>query len=114
MSMTRPDAFELFLQYHLGLLPDGSDRFQNLHQIAARYQVAPEVLAGWLKDARIDAATADSTDYDLPAKHGDAQVLVLGGDREKVLAFAHQVYDEYRARLGHPKVRTFDDDEPAW
>ena len=112
--MDRPDAFELFAQYHLGLLPDGTGRFQNLHQIAARYSVSAGELALWLAEAQLDAATADATDYDLPAKHGEAQLLALEGDQDRTLAFAHRVYDEYRARLGHPKIRTFDEDEPAW
>src|SRR5579862_709114 len=112
--MERPDAFELFAQYHLGLLPDGTGRFQNANQIAARYGVPVEELSGWLAEARIDAATADGTDYDLPAQHAEAQVLAMLGDPAGALALARRVYDEYRARLGHAKVRTFDEDEPAW
>jgi len=110
----RPDAFELFAQYHLGLLPDGSARFQNANQIAARYGVSVEELTAWLAAEQLDAPTADATDYDLPAAHGEAQVLAMLGDPAATLAFARRAYDEYRARLGHKKVRTFDDDEPAW
>ena len=112
--MARPDAFELFAQYHLGLLPDGSGRFQNANQIAARYGVTVEELTAWLTADQLDAPTADGTDYDLPAAHGEAQVLAMLGDPAATLAFAHRAYAEYRARLGHRKVRTFDDDEPAW
>lgn len=112
--MARPDAFELFAQYHLGLLPDGSGRFQNANQIAARYGVSVAELSGWLAEDQLDASTADSTDYDLPKQHGEAQVLAMLGDPAAALSFARRVYDEYRARLGHEKVRTFDDDEPAW
>jgi hypothetical protein len=106
----KPDDFELFAQYHLGLLPDGTGQFQNANQIAARYGVGMEELRRWLADARIDAETADGTDYDLPAQHGEAQVLAMLGDRAAALAFARHVYEEYRARLGTKKVRTFDDD----
>ena len=109
-----PSDFELFAQYHLGILPDGSGRFQNANQIAQRYGVSVSELSAWLKAARIDAETADGTDYDLPAQHGEAQVLAMLGDPAATLSFAQRVYDEYRARLGHPKVRTFDEDEPAW
>jgi hypothetical protein len=110
----RPDDFELFAQYHLGLLPDGSGQFQNANQIAARYGVSVEELSGWLRDARIDAETADGTDYDLPGAHGEAQVLAMLGDRVATMELARRVFEEYRARLGHAKVRTFDPDEPAW
>jgi hypothetical protein len=107
----KPDDFELFAQYHLGLLPDGTGKFQNANQIAARYGVGVAELNGWLAAAQIDAETADGTDYDLPAQHGEAQVLAMLGDPAAALAFAHRVYGEYRARLGTKKVRTFDEDE---
>jgi hypothetical protein len=106
----KADPFELFAQYHLGLLPDGTPRFQNANQIAARYGVAVGELNAWLKDAQLDAETADATDYDLPARHGEAQVVALDGTPEAALAFARKTYDEYRARLGHPKIRTFEED----
>ncbi len=112
--MKPPDAFELFAAYHLGLLPDGKGQFQNLNQIAQRYGASVDEVRGWLGAAQIDAETADATDYDLPAQHAEAQVQAMLGDPAAALAFARRVFDEYRARLGHPKVRTFDPDEPAW
>lgn len=112
--MERPSDFELFAQYHLGLLPDGTGRFQNANQLAARYGVDVHELEAWLKEAKLDATTADATDYDLPAKHGEAQVLAMLGNREAALELARRAFDEYRARIGTPKVRTFDPDEPAW
>jgi hypothetical protein len=114
MDDVKPEPFDLFAQYHLGILPDGTALFQNANQIAARYGVDVGRLNEWLRESQIDAETADGTDYDLPARHGAAQVLAMEGDRGKTLAYAFQVYDEYRARLGHKKVRTFDPDEPAW
>ncbi|HEX9101218.1 MAG TPA: hypothetical protein VF997_03385, partial [Polyangia bacterium] len=56
-------------------------------------------------------ATADDTDYDLPGQHGEAQVLAMLGDSAATLAFARKVYEEYRARLGHKRVRSFADDD---
>jgi hypothetical protein len=107
----KPDDFELFAAYHLGLLADGTGRFQNLNQIAERYGASLDEVRQWLRAAQIDAETADATDYDLPGQHGEAQVQAMLGDRAATLAFARRVYDEYRARLGHVKVRTFDDDD---
>ncbi len=109
--MPRPDAFALFMQYHLGLLPDGQAQFSNIGDLARRYGVAVEEVNGWLAADRIDAATADDTDYDLPGQHAEAQVLAMLGDSAATLAFARQVYDDYRARLGHKRVRTFADDD---
>ncbi len=108
---TRPDPFSLFAQYHLGLLPDGTAQFQNLGELARRHGVDAAVMQAWLVEDRIDAATADDTDYDLPGRHGDVQVQAMLGDRAATLALARQIWDEYRARLGHKRVRRFDDDD---
>lgn len=111
--MARPDDFTLFAEYHLGLLPDGQAQFSNIGDLARRYGVGVDEVKEWLAEHQIDAATADDTDYDLPGQHAEAQVLAMLGDADKTLAFAHQVYAEYRARLGHKRVRTFDDDDDA-
>ncbi len=111
--MTRPDDFTLFAQYHLGLLPDGTAQFQNIGDLARRYGVDVGEIGAWLAEHQIDAATAEETDYDLAGQHAEAQVLAMLGDSQKTLAFARQVYDEYRARLGHKRVRTFADDDDA-
>jgi hypothetical protein len=109
--VTPPDDFSLFAQYHLGLLPDGSAHFQNIGDLARRYGVTVDEVQGWLRQHRIDAATADDTDYDLPGQHAEVQVLALDGDAGATLAYARKVYDEYRSRLGHKRVRTFADDD---
>jgi hypothetical protein len=109
--MTRPDDFELFLQYHLGLQPDGTAHFSNIGDLARRYGVGVDEVKAWLAEAQIDAATADDTDYDLPGQHGEVQVMALGGDAAATLALARKVYDEYRGRLGHKRVRSFEDDD---
>ena len=109
--MSRPDAFTLFAQYHLGLLPDGSAQFSNIGDLARRFAAGVDEVKAWLAEAQIDAATADDTDYDLPGQHAEAQVLAMLGDATATLAFARKTYDEYRARLGHKRVRTFEDDD---
>ncbi len=109
--MERPDDFTLFAQYHLGLLPDGQAQFSNVRDIAQRYGADVDEVKAWLLAGKIDATTADDTDYDLPGQHAEAQVLAMLGDAATTLTFAHKVYDEYRARLGHKRVRTFEDDD---
>lgn len=108
--MSRPDAFTLFAQYHLGVLPDGQAQFSNIGDLARRFGASVDEVKAWLVEERIDAATADDTDYDLPGQHAEAQVLAMLGDAPATLAFARKVYDEYRARLGHKRVRTFEED----
>lgn len=107
--MERPDDFTLFAQYHLGILPDGTAQFQNVGDIARRCGVGVPEVNAWLGEHRIDATTAEDTDYDLAGQHAEAQVLAMLGDRAATLAFAHKAYDEYRGRLGHKRVRTFED-----
>lgn len=111
MGQSRPDDFTLFAQYHLGLLPDGQAQFSNIGDLARRFGASVEEVKAWLTEAKIDAATADDTDYDLPGQHAEAQVLAMLGDPAATLAFAKQAYEEYRARLGHKRVRSFADDD---
>ncbi|HWE30082.1 MAG TPA: hypothetical protein VHB97_18860 [Polyangia bacterium] len=107
----RPDDFTLFSEYHLGLDSEGAARFSNIHDLAQRHSATVDEVQAWLVEGHIDAATVEVTDYDLASQHGEAQVLAVLGDAAATLAFAHRVYDEYRARLGHKRVRTFADDE---
>ena len=109
--MARPDDFLLFAQYHLGILPDGQPQFSNIGDLARRHGVTVDEIKAWLAEHQIDAATADDTDYDLPGQHAEAQVLAMLGDPATTLKFARHVYGEYRARLGHKRVRTFEDDD---
>jgi hypothetical protein len=37
----------------------------------------------------------------------------LLGDDDATLSFARKAYQEYRARLGHKRVRSFEDDDPT-
>ena len=91
----RPDDFTLFSQYHLGLLPDGKPQFSNIGDIARRYATGVEQVQAWLVEGKIDAATADDTDYDLPGQHAEAQVLAMLGDTAATAEFARKVYAEY-------------------
>jgi hypothetical protein len=109
--VARPDDFTLFAEYHLGLLPDGQAQFSNIGDVARRHGAAVDEVKAWLAESQIDAATADDTDYDLPGQHAEAQVLAMLGDAATTLAFARKVYAEYRARLGHKRIRTFADDD---
>ncbi len=107
----RPDDFTLFLEYHLGLDSEGSARFSNIHDLAQRHSATVDEVQAWLLAGQIDAATVEATDYDLASQHGEAQVLAVLGDPAATLAFARRVYEEYRARLGHKRVRTFEDED---
>jgi hypothetical protein len=109
--VARPDDLTLFSEYHLGVLPDGRAQFSNIGDLARRYGADVEDVKVWLAEHKIDASTADDTDYDLPGQHAEAQVLAMLGDPATTLAFAKKAYAEYRARLGYKRVRTFADDD---
>ncbi|MDB4967181.1 MAG: hypothetical protein JWN44_2870 [Myxococcales bacterium] len=109
--MERPDDFTLFAEYHLGILSDGTAKFQNVGDIARLHHASVQEVQAWLAEHQIDPTTADDTDYDLPGQHAEAQVLAMLGDAAATLEFARQVYAEYRARLGHKRIRTFEDDD---
>jgi hypothetical protein len=102
------DDFELFAQLHLGILPDGSALEQSVPEVARRAGLDVDALQARLREAQIDLATVDDTDYDVSGQHSEAQVLALLGDAGATLAFAKKVYGEYRARLGHKRARVED------
>ena len=101
MGQPRPDDFTLFAQYHLGLLPDGRAQFSNIGDVARRYEAERRrgATRGWSR-RRIDAATADDTDYNLPGQHAEAQVLAMLGDAATTLAFAKKTYERVSRAAG--------------
>ncbi|MBM4373433.1 MAG: hypothetical protein FJ098_17380 [Deltaproteobacteria bacterium] len=96
----RPDAFELFLRYHLGLDAELRPRFYNLAGLAREYGVDRPVAEGWLRDARLSADVTGHVDFRLAEAHGEIQLLALTAPRQEVLAFARRCFQGYQAALG--------------
>jgi hypothetical protein len=95
VTLTLHDGFSLFAAYHLGLLPDGEYRFQNLHQLAARLGVSPSEIQQALVDEGIDAETVLASGFDLVA----AQLAVMDAETSaERLSIACYHYEAFRHR----------------
>lgn len=103
----RPDPFELFIRYHLGLDGDLGSKFYNLASLAREFGVAPEEVRDWLREARLSSDISGHVDFKLAEAHGEAQILAITGTREEILAFARKTFEEYQAALGTYDPKTF-------
>jgi hypothetical protein len=93
VTLTLHDGFSLFAAYHLGLLPDGDYRFQNLHQLAARLGVSPAELQQALVATGLDADSVLASGFDLVT----AQLEVMDADTsEGRLSIARRHYEAFR------------------
>ena len=91
---TAIDPFELFCAYHLGLLPDGRYKNQNINEIARRFNTSSGRIKQLLSDYGIDAETVINADFDMGLAQLDMMVAPEGIDRRE-LARAH--FDEFMA-----------------
>ncbi len=88
----RPDKFELFCAFHLGITEKGTYRMQGLNEIARRYGCKPEEITQFLKDYGIDKETVKATGFDVNMARLDVQVAPEGVDKWEL---ARPWYDEF-------------------
>ncbi|MFH1533273.1 MAG: hypothetical protein ABIK09_21310 [Pseudomonadota bacterium] len=95
----RPEPFDLFIRYHLGLDGDLQSRFYNLGSLCREFCVPPEEMTAWLKEAGVSADISGHVDFRLAKAHGEAQGLALSGAREELAACARKAWEGYHAAL---------------
>ena len=88
----RPDKFELFCAFHLGITEKGAYRPQGLSEIARRYGCKPEEIIQFLKEYRIDKETVKGSGFDVSLARLDVQVAPEGVDKWEL---ARPWYDEF-------------------
>jgi hypothetical protein len=107
--MGRPDAFQLFCRYHLGLDANYRPRHYNLNSVAREFEVLPETIQVLLDEFNMTPELCTHVDYSLPKASADAMVIALAGDRNDTEAFAHKVFREFHAAVErYDPHRTFD------
>ena len=90
----RVDPFELFCAYHLGIMADGSYRFQHIHQVAKRFNTNPSVIKQLLSDFGMDSADVINSSFDMAGAQVDVMLLPEGLDRVET---ARHLYPQFRA-----------------
>ncbi|MBM4320044.1 MAG: hypothetical protein FJ125_08800 [Deltaproteobacteria bacterium] len=92
------DPFELFCAYHLGLTPDGSYRFMNVHDVAKLFRVSPGVIKEALNAYEMHPDILVNSDFDVSEAQVDIQLAPPEIDK---LEEARRLYGEFRsARRG--------------
>ncbi len=88
----RPDKFELFCAFHMGITEKGAYRMQGLNEIARRYGCKPDEIVKFLKDYGIDKETVKASGIDVSLARLDVQVAPEGVDKWEM---ARPWYDEF-------------------
>lgn len=99
------DPFALFCAYHLGITPENTYRFQNVHEVARRFRVSAEEVLEALRAYALDSDVLIHSGFDLASAQADVQLSPAGVDLT-VLARMH-----YEAVLeAEPNARDWDDE----
>ncbi|MBI5498380.1 MAG: hypothetical protein HY904_25485 [Deltaproteobacteria bacterium] len=91
------DPFELFCAYHLGITPENTYRFQNVHDVARRFGVTPGEVRQALQVYGMDPDAAINSKFNMAVAQVDVQVAPPGVD---LLTLAQMHYEEF---LGSPR-----------
>ncbi len=106
----KPDAFQIFCGYYLGLDREFAARFFNIHSLAAHYGIDADELQTLMADAGMPPEAMRHIDFNVAKAHGRAQDLVFSGTRDDVIAFAKAAFAEFRkASEGFDESRVFED-----
>ena len=95
----KPNPFELYCMYYLGLTPDWDVRFHNIHAVARHYGVSADQVGAWLNQHHMGPEVMQHLDFNVARQHGEAQGIALGGSREDLKDFARQSFDEFRGKI---------------
>ena len=82
------ELFDLFCAYHLGLFPDGSVKFSNVHDVGLAFGLEPEEVIRRLASGGLDPDSLIHSSFDLASAQADIQVSPPGVDL-KALALMH-------------------------
>jgi transposase-like protein len=88
------DPFELFCAYHLGITPENTYRFQNVHDVAKRFGVSAAQVRQGLQAYGMDQDSAMDRAFNMTVAQVDIQVAPAGVDLKTV---AQMHYEEYLA-----------------
>ena len=94
------DPFDLFCQYYLGLTPEGGYRFSNANRIAAQLNLSVGELMQTLRGHGLHPDTVVNTDFPLARYQADFQIAAESESKEWLVAFAEQIYEEFRRSGG--------------
>jgi hypothetical protein len=86
------DPFALFCAYHLGLAPDGTRGFLNLHQVARCLRCTPQEVEEALKRHGLTPERLLSLDFDLASAQADISLSPAGVDLKDLAAMHFEAF----------------------
>ena len=106
----KPDAFQIFCGYYLGLDRDFVAKFFNVHSLAAHYGIDSGELQDLMVQYGMPPEAMRHIDFNIAKAHGAAQELVFSGSRDDLIAFARRTFEEFRvAAKGIDASKVFED-----
>lgn len=106
----KPDAFQIFCGYYLGLDREFSAKFFNIHSLAAHYGIDADELQALMEEHRMPPEAMRHIDFNVARAHGAAQDLVFSGSRDELIAFAKQAFGDFqKAAAGYDETMVFED-----
>jgi hypothetical protein len=85
-------GFDLFCAYHLGITADDKYAFQNIHQVARRFNTNAGVVRQLLEEYLMDPERMVHSSFDMAAAQVDIMVAPEGISRREL---ARSLYDEF-------------------
>lgn len=85
--------FELFCAYHLGITADDGYRFQNIHDVAKRFNVPSGVIKQLLAEYEMDPDALVNSKFDVASAQVDVMVAPPGVSRREM---AKGLFEEFK------------------
>jgi len=106
----KPDAFQIFCGYYLGLDREFAAKFFNVHSLAAHYGIDANELQELMTGYKMPPEAMRHIDFNVAKAHGKAQDLVFSGTRQDVVEFAKAAFAEFLEAVGgYDESRVFED-----
>jgi hypothetical protein len=106
------ELFDLFAAYHLGLFPDGTVKFGNVHDVALAFGIEPDEVIRRLAAGGLDPDSLVHSSFDLASAQADIQVSPEGVDL-KALALLHYEHAMAAKRDGRDWEAELEADQAA-
>ena len=92
----KPDAFQIFCGYYLGLDTDFAAKFFNVHSLAAHFGISAEELQELMAEYGMQPENMQHIDFNIAKTHGIAQELTFDGTRDEIIAHAKRSFAEFQ------------------
>ena len=95
-SAVKPNAFQIFCGYYLGLDSNFGAKFFNVHSLAFHYGIDSGELQALMTEYGMQPENMRHIDFNIARTHGIAQELTFAGTTEEVIAHARKSFEEFQ------------------